>query len=61
MTAARLADALERDVKAFLMASEQTLGDIELQIEQESRELLRQAAEKAAQKKADLAPPVFEH
>lgn len=58
ITAARLADALERDVKAFLKASEQTLGDIELQIEQESRELLRIAAEKAAQKKADLAPPV---
>jgi hypothetical protein len=58
ITAARLADALERDVEAFLKASEQTLGDIELQIEQESRELLRIAAEKAAQKKADLAPPV---
>src|SRR5262245_3687225 len=58
IAAARLADALEQEVKAFLMASDQTLGDIELQIEQESRELLRAAAEKAAQKKADLTPPV---
>lgn len=57
-TAARLADALEEDVKAFLMASDQTLGDIELQTEQESRELLRAAAERAAQQKADLTPPV---
>src|SRR5262245_6430716 len=56
--AARLADALEQEVRAFLRASDETLGDIELQIEQESRELLRSAAEKAAQKKADLTPPV---
>lgn len=40
------------------MSSEQNLGDIELQIEQASRELLRAAAEKAAQKKADVTPPV---
>lgn len=58
VTAARLVEALEREVRAFLMAGDQTLGDIELQIEQESRELLRTAAEKAAQKKADLTPPV---
>lgn len=58
ITAARLVEALEREVRAFLMAGDQTLGDIELQIEQESRELLRTAAEEAAQKKADLTPPV---
>lgn len=56
--AARLADALEQAVRDFLLASDQNLGDIEMQVEQESRELLRLAAEKAAQKKADLAPPV---
>lgn len=56
--AARLADALEQEVRAFLMASDQNLGDIEVQIEQQSRELLRAAAEKAAQQKADLTPPV---
>src|SRR6185503_1722665 len=56
--AARLADALEQEVRAFLVVGNQTLGDIELQIEQESRELLQRAAEKAAQKKADLTPPV---
>jgi hypothetical protein len=56
--AARLADTLEQEVQAFVEASDENLGDIELQIEQQSRELLRAAAEKAAQKKADLTPPV---
>jgi len=58
VTAARLADALEQDVRDFLVASEGNLGDIEVQIEQQSRELLRAAAEKAAQKKADSTPPL---
>jgi len=58
VTAARLADSLEEDVGDFLAASDQNLGDLEVQIEQQSRELLRLAAEKAAQKKADLTPPV---
>jgi len=58
VTAARLADSLEEDVRDFLAASDQNLGDLEVQIEQQSRELLRLAAEKAAQKKADLTPPV---
>jgi hypothetical protein len=58
VTAARLADLLEQDVRDFLVASDQNLGDIEVQIEQQSRELLRLAAEKAGQKKADLTPPV---
>src|ERR1700677_4583815 len=56
--AARLADALEQDVRDFLLASDQNLGDIEVQLEQQSRELLRLAAEKPAQKKADVTPPV---
>jgi hypothetical protein len=58
VTAVRLAEALEQDVRDFLAASDQNLGDIEVQIEQQGRELLRAAAEKAAQKKADLTPPV---
>ena len=58
VTAARLTDALEQDVCDFLVASDQNLGDIEVQIEQQSRELLRVAAEKAAQKKAAVTPPV---
>lgn len=58
VAAARLADALEQAVRDFLLASDQNLGDIEMQVEQESRELLRLAAEKAAQKKADLTPPM---
>src|ERR1700677_1402898 len=52
--AARLADALEQDVRDFLLASDQNLGDIEVQLEQQSRELLRLAA----QKKAAVTPPV---
>lgn len=58
VTAARLADTLEQDVRGFLVASDQNLGDIELQIEQQSRELLRVAAQKAAQQKADVTPPL---
>lgn len=56
--AARLADTLEDDVRAFVRASDENLGDIELQIEQQSRELMRAATEKAAQRKADVTPPV---
>lgn len=56
--ASRLAEALEHDIHNFLLASDQTLGDIELQIERQSRELKRAAAEKAAQQKADSTPPV---
>jgi len=57
VTAARLADRLEQDVIDFVGASEENLGDLELQLEQQSRELLRVAAEKAAQKKAQATPP----
>ena len=56
--AARLADTLEDDVRTFVGASDENLGDIELRIEQQSRELLRAVTEKAAQKKADVTPPV---
>jgi hypothetical protein len=56
--AARLADTLEEDIRVFLAAGEQNLGDLEMQIERESLELLRLAAEKGAQKKADSTPPV---
>jgi hypothetical protein len=37
---------LEQDVRDFLLASDQNLGDIEVQLEQQSRELLRVAAQK---------------
>jgi hypothetical protein len=56
--AARLADALEGGVRVFLAMDEGTLGDLEMEIERESRELLRLAAERGAQKKADCTPPV---
>src|SRR2546426_4056294 len=56
--AARLADSLEQSVRDFIVASDQNLGDIEVQVERQSRELQRQATEKAAQAKADVSPPV---
>ena len=55
--AAQLVDTLEQDVCEFVRASEENLGDLELQLEQQSRELLRMAAEKGAQKKAEATPP----
>lgn len=56
--AVRLAETLEQAVREFLVASGQNLGDLEVQLEQQSRELLRVAAEKGAQQKADRTPPV---
>src|SRR2546426_8637657 len=56
--AARLAESLEQSVRDFIVASDQNLGDIEVQVERQSRELQRQATEKAAQAKADVTPPV---
>lgn len=55
--AARLAERLEPSVREFLAASDQKLGDLELAAERQSQELLRAAAEKEAQQKADLVPP----
>ena len=56
--AARLAEAIEEEVRRFVSAEDQNLGDIEMQVEQKSRDLLRQGVEKAAQAKADKMPPV---
>jgi hypothetical protein len=57
VAAAHLVDALDQDIRRFVGASEENLGDIELAVEQQSRELLRLAAEQAAQKKAEATPP----
>jgi hypothetical protein len=48
---------LEQSVKAFIGASDRNLGDMEVEVERQSRELQRAATEKAAQQKADLTPP----
>ncbi|HXT41513.1 MAG TPA: hypothetical protein VN887_16020, partial [Candidatus Angelobacter sp.] len=58
VSAARLAVSLERSVSQFVAATDENLGSIELAVEKESRELLRQATEKAAQQKADATPPI---
>ncbi len=51
---ARLAESLEQSVRDFIVAGDQSLGDIEVQVERQSRELQRQATEKAVQAKADV-------
>jgi hypothetical protein len=56
--ASRLADGLEQGIAQFITVRNQTLGHFEMEAEQRSRELLRQATEKAAQTKADQTPPV---
>jgi len=56
--AARLAESLEREVRHFIVATDENLGDIEVRIERQSREIQRQATEKAAQSKADATPPI---
>jgi hypothetical protein len=58
VSATRLADSLDKAVRSFVVASDQNLGDMEMEVEQQSRELLREATEKAAQKKADATPPL---
>lgn len=58
VSAARWADSLEQAVQQFLTASDQNLGDIELKVEQQSRETQRGATQQAAQEKADAVPPV---
>ena len=50
--AARLADGLEEQIRGFLVASDQNLGDIELGLEKQSQELLRAATEKAGESAA---------
>lgn len=58
LKAVRLAEGLEQSVREFIAASDQNLGDMELEIERQSREMQRAATERAAQQKADLTPPV---
>src|SRR5262249_17180710 len=56
--AARLSDSLVKVVWEFIVTNDQNLGDIEVENERQSRELQRQATEKAAQKKAEGTPPL---
>src|SRR5437762_4495687 len=58
ISAARLAVGLERSINQLYRATHQNHGSIELAVEKESRELLRQATEKAAQQKAEATPPI---
>src|SRR6266849_6643301 len=58
VTAAGLATGLDETVHRFVLASDQNLGHLEVQVQQQAQELLRQATEKGAQQKADQTPPV---
>jgi hypothetical protein len=58
LKAVRLAEVLEQSVKALVVGADQNLGDLEMEVERQSREFQRAATEKAAQNKADLTPPV---
>ena len=55
--AARAAGALERSLQRLVLASDQTLGHLEVQAAHEVQELLRQAIQRGAQAKADATPP----
>jgi hypothetical protein len=45
----RLAEGLEQSVKAIVVGADQNLGDVEMEVERQSREFERAATEKAAQ------------
>lgn len=55
--AARAACALERSMQRLVLASDQTLGHLEVQAAHDVRELLRQAIQRGAQAKAAATPP----
>lgn len=58
LKAVRLAERLEQSVRQLIVGADQNLGDMEMEVERQSREFQRAATEKAAQTKADLTPPV---
>src|SRR5512134_1419114 len=51
--AARAACALEHSIQRLVLASDQTLGHLEVQAAHDVQELLRQAIQRGAQAKAD--------
>jgi len=58
VTAARLAGTLGDAVREFVGAAEENLGHLESQVARHALELLRQATQAGAQKKADATPPL---
>lgn len=55
--AARAACALERSMQRLVLASDQTLGHLEVQAAHDVQELLRQAIQRGAQAKTAATPP----
>jgi hypothetical protein len=58
LKAVRLAEGLEQSVKKLIVGADQNLGEMELEVERQSRDFQRAATQKAAQAKADVTPPV---
>ena len=56
MLAARAACALEESLQRLIVASDQNLGHLEVQVAQDVQELQRQALERGAQAKAEATP-----
>jgi hypothetical protein len=61
VTAACLAARIEDRIEAFACAQEENLGHLESQLAADGQELLRQAAEAGAQKRAEATPPRCPH
>jgi hypothetical protein len=57
VTAAGLAATMTESVERFVCSADQNLGHLEAQLATATQELLRQAAEAGAQRKADVVPP----
>src|SRR5437660_6140529 len=58
VAAAQLAVALDQTIGRFVASGDEDLGHLEIQIQQQAQELLRQATERAAQEKSDQTPPL---
>ena len=57
VTAAELAAAMAESIERFVCSGDENLGHLETQLAAAAQELLRQAAEAGAQRKADAVPP----
>lgn len=57
VSAAELAAKLGESISRFVCSAEENLGHLETKLATQAQELLRQAAEAGAQKKADATPP----
>src|SRR5512140_2012050 len=57
VVAARATCALEASIQRWVLAGDENLGHLEVQVGQAVQELLRQAIQRGAQAKAEATPP----